>query len=564
MALLLAASAAPVLAAHYETDDIVFSATPDPAYQHGRIALTGWVMPHPANRIVKVRLDGPEGRRVVEDIECAPDGNFAWYWGPLDELGTWRVRLKGPAKDEIADVSFEVVPAGGAPAAVVVSIAAACRAADLAIAELRTNLDAYPDVPGKDEALANAQEAQTHLSELASQVAELNAATTELAQAMADFPMPMPETSAVLAEMASEVQTQQAVLETHVAAMNAATREARAAHMWCRTWYMQGEAWKELIALANTALSLAENVFKWVATKVLDTLKSEFMTNVHTIISGVTLGGLPPEIREQAQGAYDRSVKACEKVDQVWKATGDGNWDGLIAEAAGLLIDWLIKDVTRHCEVYAGSLKGHMELTYYARNRPYIQARYDLEGKAELFFRARDGSGAPARLEGQFRGDAHRFRGSVDISHLVADVPGTTGIGFCIPRIDKRPFYGPVEGEAQGPEMTLRLKEFVRDFCPARFRFVFLIISAFQMVPIPDIVDMDVPGAEWFFTRVTSTAGDEKEFVLPITADGDTSRVKTTIERFMDYRDEAQFTGKLSVEFDLKSPPQADLGGLLE
>jgi len=81
------------------------------------------------------------------------------------------------------------------------------------------------------------------------------------------------------------------------------------------------------------------------------------------------------------------------------------------------------------------------------------------------------------------------------------------------------------------------------------------ILSMYQPVPLPDFVDLPVPGAHWFVTRATGTAGDKKDFELPIAVAGDKSKAKKRFDRDMDYRKTDDFTAELALIFDLDCPP---------
>ena len=77
------------------------------------------------------------------------------------------------------------------------------------------------------------------------------------------------------------------------------------------------------------------------------------------------------------------------------------------------------------------------------------------------------------------------------------------------------------------------------------YRYCAVQWSPYHIVPTVDFPAMDVPGAEWFFTRVTGTAGEKKTFSLPLVVDGDTVIVEHTFDRVMDYVREREFKATL-------------------
>lgn len=529
----------------YEGEKIAVTVAPNPAFVGGDITLSGWVLPAIQDRTVKVRLDGPAGRKAVEEFECEEDGRYEWTWGPLDEPGTWRVRMQGPAAPELADTTFDVYPAAQAPANMAIGMDEALDAGQATLEQVNTDLTGYPQAPGKDEAVQRGRTAQEKTEELRVQVAEMNAGLQALASSMAASPAPLPELTAAVVAQAATIQEQQQTINQGVARMKAGLNDARRETMWCKMWYSQGMVLKEFVGLIVNLMSITKSVTSFARNQAEEALKKD--------ISRVAWQNYTPEqqalIRECEQDGHLAIKRIHQAFDPV-SALSD-----ILVELINKQVDWLVADLTKHCKIYAGPVKGDLRIDYYARGEPYMRVRYRVEAKAELFFKPREGSGAPVRLEGKIRGHAHSFIGSTDIRHLVRDIPATSGLGFCLPKPVWQSFYMTVEGEARDDRMTLRIKEVFDDFSPAQYRFVFLILSAYQLVPLPDFVTINVPGAEWFFTRGTSTAGDEKFFELPITAAGDASKAVKQFEREMDYKDDRDFMGYINIDFDLSCPP---------
>lgn len=146
---------APVTAAHFESSDTTRDGRQDPAHVASRVSLNGWVRPDPQDRTVNVRLDGPLGRKVVEDIH----------------------------------VTTQASPPVGV----------ALQTAQTVLAEFSANLMSYPEVPAKPEALEETQETSTQTDNLATAPANLNALCGNLCTALAEFPTPLPETWTALA-----------------------------------------------------------------------------------------------------------------------------------------------------------------------------------------------------------------------------------------------------------------------------------------------------------------------------------------------------------------------------
>ncbi len=548
---LLALGAVAAFAAQFDGDKIQLLLSPDPATVGGSVHLTGWVLPHLTDRTVLVRFDPPSGsanKRVLE-FKCRDDGTFDWSWGILDEPGEWRLRLKGPAAEDIADVTFDVQPATMVPASIGVSMDAAMSAANAAFAEYETELGSYPEVPGKQEALARSQTAHDKMGVLATGVGEINAACGELTSVLRDCTAPLPSTTAALVSVQEKVQQQQAALQEHAAAMQSGVAEAKSATMWCKTWYTLGQVMKEFVGLTKTLLALSGGVATWAAGQLKDAVEND----VKNAISSAAYAQYTDAQKAQLMQVQADVNKAVTRIHQAHDPMGSAS--DILTEAINWCIDWLVKDVTKHCRIYAGPVKGDLRIDYYAKGKPYIRVRYKIDAKGEMFFRPREGSGKPVQLEGKIRGDAQSFIGTATVDHLVGPIPGAFGLGIHIPRFTKKPFFLSVEGQAQADKMELRIKEALTDFDPAPYRFLFVLFAPYQMVPTVDLTTMNVPGAHWAFTRGTSTAGAEKQFELPITAEGNVSKARRKFEREMDYKDRLEFMGYINLDFDLSSPP---------
>ena len=143
-----------------------------------------------------------------------------------------------------------------------------------------------------------------------------------------------------------------------------------------------------------------------------------------------------------------------------------------------------------------------------------------------------------------------------DLKHVIDGLPGTDYVAFCIPRRVAKSYNIDIEGEVYPDKMKLR---FVRpaaiDFKEAKYRFCIVLFSMFQMVPTADFPEVNVPGAEWFFTRATNTAGDEVWFEVPLSAEGDRSTAHFEFRREMDYLKELEFKAYLNLDFKACSPP---------
>ncbi len=548
-----ALSFAPAVSA-YQSQFIEFGITPQPAVVGAGITIEGWVYPHATDRTVKVRIDSPqdaEGNkvRVVEDIACDELGAFTWSYAPLDRPGTWHVWLKGPAKEEVAEEDFLVEPVQTAIISVGTAIVGTTPAEEFAVATFLESAAKYPETPGRDAAVGSGQDADALLDQAGAQLQALQEGLNALAAATQNLP-PLPAVQAAMqsgAERITEVSTQVAPATQD---LRDCVEETRKAAEWCKHWYYQGMALKQTIDLYLTVVSASEGIVMW----AVNELKSAVEKDVQGLIDSALFGRYTAEQQAAIQGAKNDCLAAVGHIENA--AGGFQDLQGPLQAAINGSIDWITDDVTRSCEKYVGPLKGDLRIDYYLKGQPYMRTRYKVDGTAELFFKKRQSQGDVVHVEGKVRGKCGEFIGSMDLKHVIDGLPGTDYVAFCIPRWVPKSFNISVEGEVYPDRMKLK---FVRpaaiDFNEVKYRFCIVLFSMFQMVPTADFPEVNVPGAEWFFTRATSTAGDDPWFEVPLSVEGDRSTAHKEFNRVMDYLEQHEFKGYLNLDFKACSPP---------
>ncbi len=549
----VALSLAPVVSA-YQSQFIEFGITPQPAVVGAGITIEGWVYPHATDRTVKVRIDSPadaEGNkvRVVEDITCDELGALTWSWGPLDRPGTWHVWLKGPAKEEVAEEDFTVEPVQTAIISVGTAIVETTPAEELAVATFLESAAKYPETPGRDAAVGNGQQADELLDQAGAQLQQLQEGLNALAAATQDLP-PLPAVQAAMqsgAERITEVTTQVAPATQD---LRNRVEETRKAADWCQHWYYQGLALKQTLDLYLKVVTASEGILVWAANE----LKSAVQNDVQGLIDSALFGQYTPEQQATIKEAKGNCLSAIGHIENA--VDGFQDLQGPLQAAVNGSIDWITDDVTKNCEKYIGPISGDLRIDYYLKGQPYMRTRYKVSGATELFFKKRQGQGDIVHVEGKVRGKCGEFTGSMDLKHVIDGLPGTDYVAFCIPRWVPKSYNIDLEGEVYPDKMKLK---FVRpaaiDFKEAKYRFCIVLFSIFQMVPTADFPEVNVPGAEWFFTRATNTAGDEVWFEVPLSAEGDRSTAHFEFHREMDYLKELEFKAYLNLDFKACSPP---------
>ena len=212
--------------------------------------------------------------------------------------------------------------------------------------------------------------------------------------------------------------------------------------------------------------------------------------------------------------------------------------------------------VAPNCMMYTAKATGKLYIEYYAKKMVYMVTKYDWEGKIELFFKKRQSPTDIVRLKGQIWGNFGWRTGEFYPERTAMDIPGVGGIGLCVPRPphpDIRDFYLSLEGEGlpHGVEAWVTGADY--DMERLQYSFISVLWSPYQVVPAVDFPKTDVPGGEWFVTRVTSlSTPDVDRFSIPLTVEDDKVILKHTFNRTLDYRDNGEFRAFLKMEVDGK------------
>jgi len=550
LALLPATS--PVLA--YQSQVMEFDITPQPAVVGFTVTISGWVVPDADSNTVDVRIDKPPGyqgdrRKIVDETTCDENGLFTWSWGPLDYPGTWHVYLKGPHDPELAEDDFVVEPAQVAIITVSRGIAEAIPPEQEANQLFMDSAAKYPATPGQEAALSSAQEAAASLGQARTVAEQFQQALEDLANASQGLP-PMPATmqaieqgAQVMADASSSVEPQKAQLVDKI-------QQTRSAAEWCEHWCFQGECLKQTVDLLASVESAMKNVASWAGKQFQTAVENDYKK----LVEDVAWEGYTDAQKAKMEKARNDCLLAVSVIDSAAKDFADISTP--VQTLTKNAIDWVIGDVTKNCEKYTGPIKGRMVIDYYLKGKPYMRARYKVDGNVYLFFEKREGEGDLVSVSGKIIGQCSNFIGSMDLKHVVNGLPGTDYVAFGIPRWVPKDFLIEIEGEVHPDKMKLKfVRPAFRDFEEVKYRYCVVLFSLFQTNPIPDFPETRVPGAEWYLTRVTGTAGDEPYFEVPLNVTGDQTRAEKEFSRTMDYIDENQFEGRLTLDFKACSPP---------
>ncbi len=475
-----------------------------------------------------------------------PATRRAWLAAILSVLakvaGTWQVKVDARGMDECAEEPLEVAETAAVFGACAQTLGESGRTQVSALTQFRAATADYPATPGQEEALAQAEEALLHLALAQGRIAQFQHALESLTTAATGIPAP--EVQSALVEGAQTLATQGEAVSQAQAALVDRIAETRSAAFWCQHWYYQGEVVKETMKLYLKVVALVEGVTIW----CLNAMKDALTEGAQSLIDSYLFSEYTPEQQATVRECKENGLVAIREIENALGGFEDIRTP--LSTAIDKCTDWVVTDALSNCEKYIGPLEGDVRIDYYLADTPYMRTRYRVGGKAELFFEKRRGPDDVVSLKGKLRGDCRMFIGSMDLRHALSGVPGTDYIAFNIPRYVPRAYLIGVEGEALPDKLRLRLlRPAFTDFGQVMYRFCIILFSAFQLVPLPDVVDIPVPGAEWFFTRVTGTAGGEEWFEVPLSVEGEKSVACRSFEREMDYLATDGFRGYLNLYF---------------
>jgi len=558
LGLLCLAGLAGAPAGAYEGDVIDLFVEPTPAVFGASVRIYGGAAFTAETRTVDIRLDSPSGKVYQRDTEAQPDGTYTYTFGPLDEAGEWRVRAAGPPVPgfddrEVADERFQVLAAGAAVTVAAQELAGTATDMQVAVQGFQDAAVRYPDTPGVDQALEGATEATAALADMQARLAEVNADCAAIAESADTLAIACPNVQAALAEGAQVAAQATAELAPARRQLLDRVEETSRAADWCYLWCLQGECLKQTLGFIKPLKSAVSGLANWAYGKMRTTAEKDMRDLALRAGTGELWGNITREQYAQCKQAQKDLEQATRHLNNA--ATGFSDLTTPLVLALNKCTDWVVGSATGNCEWYRGPVKGRLHVDYYAKGQVYMQARYDIEGTAELFFEKRRGEDDVVRLRGNIHGHGKQFVGAMDLRHIVEGIPGQDYVAFCLPRWRPSPFHISIEGKAEPDRLLLQFQTpATTDFNPKEYRYVQVLFGAFMMTPTVDFHTVPVPGAEWFLTRVTGTAGDQKEFEVPLQAEGDSTVAHRAFERIMDYVETDEFRSTLALDFRACSP----------
>ncbi len=519
---------------------ITLTITPIKTFCGGAVTINGATAPdaRSGNRMVTARFIPPRGESLTRKFRLADDMTYEFTLSPLTIAGNWKVKVQGPvAQLGSTEGTFVVQAAAAFASTSVQGLGQAMRDA----AEF--NDDAYAMVadfttlPDKDTALDKIQEVGKNFIDLGEAFNGAAVGFDRIADAMVDLVM-FPGLTTSFGQISQRLQEQIQQLEEARRQLQDTREEMNSAREHCRRFHFQKYGFHLCSRVLSVAFTpgttlgcWARGQFKDAVQNVKDRLADE---------AAMALTGMTPAQIARARAA----IANVDKGRQIVEAHLDPEKDfsSLRREAifGGLdwLIDWVYTKVGRNCRMYQADITGKLRIDYYAKGMVYMVARYPVTGEMKVFFKKRENSSDIVTLKGQVQGSFGWRTGKFYPERTCMDVPGMTGMGFCVPRppfADFLDFVILMEGRGRSDGIELEFTEATSDIERLHYMFCSVLWSPYQVVPTVDFPKMDVPGAWWFFTRVTATAGRNRKFTIPLTVDGDTVRLDYTFRRVMNY-----------------------------
>jgi hypothetical protein len=554
-AMLLLQAALPLPAA--DGTGITISVDPEQLCAGSTVTVSGSTVPDRDNWTVTLVYRPPTGPPVTRTCQLDADHRYQDTFGPLEAVGQWRVEAVGPLGQNLtgrATGQFEVVPPATAAAVSVSGFQEAVATSAGFVGEAITVTTGFTELPQKDAALDRMDELSGVLDGMVSGWAEIGAALDRIKGSI-DALAPFPEAQELMADLESRLQGPLANVREAEQQLHLTREEANSAKYWCRVWHCQkigfkfvGKTVVEAYLGAKSLAEWAENKLVGVVTGIRDKLVAEAASDI---------ASLTPEQITAAQNAL-KDIQFAETVIKA-KVDPEANLGALKKDladkAVDYLVNWIYAQVAHNCRMYDAKAKGTFYCEYYTKKMVYMTAYYTWEGKIELFFRERRSPTDIVRFEGQIWGSFGWQTGEFWPERTAMDIPGVTGIGICVPRppfVDYRDFSIRLEGEGKPHSVEVEIAGTSYDIPRLKMMYIAVLWSPYQLVPSVDFPEMDVPGGQWFVTRVTGATGDEATFEIPLTVDGDDVLMRHVFKRTMDYVDEAEFEAELTLEIDGK------------
>ncbi len=531
--------------------------TPQATYIGGSVTISGATAPAPQNPNVTATFTPPGGQGDTITVHCPIDSATYEYKktvGPLNIPGTWEVSARSP-----------VTQLGTATGKVIVEPPAA--AASTSVQGVKEGLDesstftteaerinaAFTELPDKEEALEKMAELDQNLQGCSQAMGGVSEALNDINGAMDDLAA-FPEMQETMTDLASQLEGPVREMESVTQELQLTREQMNNAREWCRRYHFQKYGFKFVLKGVQFAFTSSFSIKAWATDKLKSTVtgvRDKLMDEAVMKIMGLSA--------DQVKKARS-ALAVVEKAEEVIKTHLDpnGNFSSLkkeaIFKAGDWLIDWIYSKVGKNCRMYDAKVKGKFYCEYYTKRMVYMVAEYPWEGELKVFFKKREVGSDIVKLKGQIQGSFGWRTGKFFPERTCMDVPGMTGTGFCVPRppfIDLWDFVILLEGEGKPHSIELEVKEVLSDIERLKYMFVGVLWSPYQVVPTVDFPKMDVPGGEWFLTRVTGVSNPDKDnFEIPLKVEGDKVLMKHTFKRTMDYREKNEFRAFLRMEID--------------
>jgi len=544
--------------AQYQGTAVNFDMLPETPFVGGQVTVSGYATRYQDNSTVTAIFTDPDGEHTTLTADLDDEGAFAITCGPLLTPGAWQVSVEVPLSglaNETGEAEFTVYQPAAFAAVSVGEFSESVTQAEEFVQVTAELLDRFTQLPQKDEARSNVNDVQDSLSSVDAGLAELSGIFEEMGASMEAL-QAFPEMHEAMVDLAGRIQMPLAQAQAASQELHYTHETANNARAWCRTWHAQKQGLQIVKQMVQFIFAGSFSVKSWVVGKFTDAMKEAGNKLADEAVMQTT--GMTAEQVAAARDAISDLESAKGRIEQLMDP--EGNLGDLAREGldrgTDWLIDWISSKVAPNCSMYDATVKGKLHVEYYAKGVVYMVTKYIWDGKIEVFFRTRQSETDVVKLRGQIWGNFGWRIGQFFPERLAADIPGVTGVGLCIPRPphpDIRDFYLTLEGEGkpEGVELWVTGTEYDVERLP--YRFISVLWSPYQLVPTVDFPECQVPGGEWFVTRVTGLSlPNQDSFYIPLTVEDDQVILKHTFERTLDYREQHQFRAFLKMEVDGK------------
>ncbi len=457
-------------AAHAQDQDtgITLTINPTATFYGGSVTISGAaaIDARKNNRMVTARFSPPQGETFLRQFDLTDAMTYSFTLTPVTVAGEWTVKVQGPvAQLGTAEGTFTVyTPAAFASTSVRSLGQGLTDGADFT-SDAEDMTEAFTELPDKDAALEKMSEVKDDLAAMGQALGGAAAGFDQIADAMSDLQM-FPELtnsfesiSGQLATGVSEIEGVRSELKSNREEMNNAREHCRRYHFQKYGFKLCSKALSVAFTPGTTLGSWAKDQFKNTVQGVKDKLADEAV---------MTTTGMSAAQVAKAKAALAKVSKGREIIETHLDPEKD--FTALKREAifAGVdwLIDWIYSKVGKNCRMYQADIKGKLRVEYYTKGMVYMVAQYPITGEMKVFFKKREGASDIVKLTGQVQGSFGWRTGMFYPERTCMDVPGMTGVGFCVPRppfMDYLDFVIKVEGEGKPDGIELQFDEVLSD-----------------------------------------------------------------------------------------------------